>query len=1633
MKLKTKIVISVMSVIMMLALLMLVESGARVTDTVLERYTDGGCDKEGLILTLASSDGSGKNYIISGTGGEYSSACDTEIRSAATLAELISQIEADGVRIVFDNVTSDAGFTLTQSVILDGELSLTAGSIATEADNVKFDGCEITLGEGSINVKRGNAKMLSGSLSSAKRSVFVLDYSSSARLDIFDGEITAGARESAILCKTGYVSISGGSVIAPYGTAIEAEATVELSGTPEISGFEYGIKTNKPIVLSGACGAFEASVCVLYDSLFERGSVCAVFRSANASAVDNISLYDANGESAELTFFEYLPITDERSCIAVYLPYEVKYYSGAELFYTEKILKNEPLVPPSPPSRVGYEFSGWYSDAERKDAYDFGKSVSADTSLYASFKLSVPRFVINSKEFIYDGAERTLSFDELSHPLAEEGSFSFEWYKDSQIIPYSSGSIPLRCVADSGNYNCKLMFSYNGDFVAVTTPNITVNIGKCAVKEPDIFDLEYSGGALYPDVPSSELYTSVCSVKTDVGTYPVTLTLKDPDNYKWHSTQSASATVYYDILPADNAFLFLPSAQDCFSGGIPKINAAVKFGTPTLLYSSDGVNFTPDVPEAVGSYFLKITVAESSNYRYLESDVISFDVLAELPLGIKLDKAPDKTDYRAFDTLSLEGAEFSVTYNSGRIEKVAASALTVRYKSGDCFHVSDNCAVICYGSVSVPVTVSVSAAEYDISSISFDSAEVVYNGKRQTIAAIGEVVGKDGIPLKLKVTGGGVNAGVYTVTLGFESDSINYKIPEQISKTLTVTPLSVFVNFGEREFVYDGTKKAPVATATGAEGSPLTLDVTGAEINAGVYCAVASIDDQNYILCDNEVMFEIKRADIDLSGVLWSGSEFTYDGSMHSVTVSGLPATVTLAGYTDSSFTNAGEYSATASLIYDADNYNAPPALVHKWSIVPANYDFSGCIFLDSEYVYDGNTHYPRLVGDIPVGADGSSPSYAFFGGALHVSEGIVPVTVSFSTESENYNTPESLVAFVKILPKPITVEWGNVSFVYDGRPHIPDASSESCKIEVLGAVSDAGSYVATAVTKDSDYYISNGKAEFVIAKGQNFWVSSPVVGVQFEGRCPAPHAKAHYGEVIYSYYADAELKTPISTPTAVGTYYVVASVPESANYVYLSHEPIAVDIIAVVPTDLIVSFREGSLVAKRVLGMGDLFAYLLNNDGSKTYLSSSDIKITYENQASLTASDKKITFSYASFEKTVDITVEKARYDMSGVKWSVTDSVYTGEDVFSYLTGLPDGVSVGEYISNFGKTAGIYELRATLLYDEDNYHAPASPIGILTVRKAKLPLPKPEAVFYDGTVKNISLSPDAPYTASFAGATDAGVYEIRLIPKDNVNYEFEEGGTVSFGILPAPITLKVAVGGNGYTLLSGKIYGDDVLSEEYYTEDGFVYVRISNPNYELSVVPAESRESFVVMIIFFLIMLVILLILAAFIVYNRRDKIIAFFATKDVKSSHVCRSCIENASSTPGGTDSACGSEPQLELLLAVDEPHANSLISDSLARNLVADAEIVVETNGKRKCIVNVNTVSESFSAGDTVDINKMKERGIIPKDAKRVKVLAGGVIDKPLTVIADSFSLSAVKMIALTGGHAIRVRSFVRSRKK
>ena len=75
-----------------------------------------------------------------------------------------------------------------------------------------------------------------------------------------------------------------------------------------------------------------------------------------------------------------------------------------------------------------------------------------------------------------------------------------------------------------------------------------------------------------------------------------------------------------------------------------------------------------------------------------------------------------------------------------------------------------------------------------------------------------------------------------------------------------------------------------------------------------------------------------------------------------------------------------------------------------------------------------------------------------------------------------------------------------------------------------------------------------------------------------------------------------------------------------------------------------------------------------------------------------------------------------------------------------------------------------------------------------------------------------------------------------------------------------------------------------------------------------------------------------------------------------------------------------------------------------------------------GRKKAEINIDVIARHFEAGEKVTLNTLKEKGLLPKQVGHVKVLARGSLDKPLTIIAQGFSASAVKMIVLTGGTAI-----------
>lgn len=85
---------------------------------------------------------------------------------------------------------------------------------------------------------------------------------------------------------------------------------------------------------------------------------------------------------------------------------------------------------------------------------------------------------------------------------------------------------------------------------------------------------------------------------------------------------------------------------------------------------------------------------------------------------------------------------------------------------------------------------------------------------------------------------------------------------------------------------------------------------------------------------------------------------------------------------------------------------------------------------------------------------------------------------------------------------------------------------------------------------------------------------------------------------------------------------------------------------------------------------------------------------------------------------------------------------------------------------------------------------------------------------------------------------------------------------------------------------------------------------------------------------------------------------------------------------------------------------------------------AAVGPKTEGKRG-FVNIGDIDEAFQANDHVTLEALKQKGLVSKKIKRIKILADGELTKPLSVKAHSYSIQAIKMIQLTGGTVIKIR--------
>ncbi len=1616
----------------------------------------------GVIIALMSasvraSAAEGTEYIVEENGTEYVlSSCEggisSEILRSAKfddIAEHISGNSASGATIVFAGITSGRDITIRDGgYIITGSLRMSEGAdFVIDGGNVVLSSFSIELSGGSVRVKDGTLRISESSILSYAESALVMEHASSAEVSIISGRVITESRKCAISLKRGTLKIQGGNIESTLGYGIDNSSTLKLSGAPEIRGREHDIKTNTPIYLKDTA-EFSGILSVRYSAAFSEGGIACVFYSASEASISDINLYDINNTQCQIRFFDSHPAVGEKHFAAVYSPYKAEFYINGNLFERHDALSGDKLIMPSAPDKEGYDFSGW-KEEESGSLYDFARDVTGNIKLNGEYKLSPPTFFISSMSFVYDKNEHGLALSDIKHPLLDSAVINCVWFRDGDKIPGSGTEIMLKSVSESGSYKCKLYFAVNNEISIVETPEVYVNIEKAEVPLPTATPKYYTGEYQSATLYSTALYSVENTGGSRVGIYPVKLTLTDSENYIF---ENGKDTAYCDfqILKADNFFTSPLEIKNIYSGTAPSPTAHSRFGEVSYLYSkeSDGV-YTEAPPVNVGNYYCKAYVSGTENYYEISSEPALFSIILETITGISVSAMPERTSYTAFEKFDASGLVLSVSYNSSRVQNIGSDEYTISYIEGGTLRFSDNYVIASYLGYSVSVPVSVAKADYDISGIVFADSAVTFDGTHKSVLFSGTLpIGIDGIPLEAFVSGGGINAGVYYVSLSFGTKSKNYNIPQKMTAKLTVLPYECSAVFESCDFIYDGALKCPTAYYVDIYGRKIMLDVSGERSLAGEYTATADCLDNNYKIINPSCEYKIAKADYNFDYISWSSGSFVYDGSEKSVILSGLPLGISVIGYSDSKATNAGVYNAVAVISYDENNYNPPPTLSYTWKIEKAEYDLSGFSFSDSYPVYNGDKHYPMLSGAMPMGIDGITLEYRYSAYAVNVNEGKVSIEIIFSTQSKNYKAPRSLYAAVQVTPMEISVVWNNLEFVYNGAEHMPIAAAAETDLMVLGSAINAGIHKATAISLDPNYKIINSVMDFTVNKAENYWTGSLKIDNVFEGGALMPNASCAAGEVLY-YYTDEKGQRLTAVPSAPGKYYVVAESLGNDNYKAISSEGVLFEIIKITPVSISVLLNKNTFIAFETVSARDISAQFLNNNGSVTEIPFEMLTVIYQNGASMRFDDTHFTVSHSGFSVDVSVEVEKAEYDVSGVVWENCEFVYDGEEKRAELIGLPSGVSVDYYIGGVGVFAGEYPVSAVLSYDSFNYKLPVIEGAVLKIKKQKVTAPKLPELIYNGTSQAPRLSENGIYKTSVTEGCGAGLYPVEFTLSDSKNYEFENGeGSVRLYYEIRPISIKISVsdvdkylfekpGTPSYEIISGELIPGEELELSYSIENGRVVYTSKNPNYSVSfeggiVKNHKKLSSDGRFKLFILLLILITLLLLTVILIKKRCEIKDYVAKLKCKayaarvqaatSSKEAEVC--EAYEAKPVTEEKSSEEEKIEIDLSVDAARADSLITDDLAKDLVRREGVKIYTSGNKRGIINVDTLSRNFESGETIDVNKLKKMSLIPYDTAYIKILARGMIDKPLRVYANDFSLAAVKMLALTGGEAIRV---------
>ncbi|WP_167330305.1 beta strand repeat-containing protein, partial [Flavobacterium denitrificans] len=215
------------------------------------------------------------------------------------------------------------------------------------------------------------------------------------------------------------------------------------------------------------------------------------------------------------------------------------------------------------------------------------------------------------------------------------------------------------------------------------------------------------------------------------------------------------------------------------------------------------------------------------------------------------------------------------------------------------------------------------ASTIDFSNVVFTDSIITYDGNPHSIIA-------QNIPSGAAVTyeitdannqtilgNTATNAGVYIITATISDTAASCNTAIRTASLTINKSQSVITTNNTQTHLYDGTVKNVVATLNHNETTLVYTPQQG-YTDVGNYPVTVSVSETaNYLAATENVNLIIDSATI--TGVTFNNGTFTYDGTAHSIFVSGAPGGATVT-YTGNAQTNAGTY--TVNALVQMPNYN---------------------------------------------------------------------------------------------------------------------------------------------------------------------------------------------------------------------------------------------------------------------------------------------------------------------------------------------------------------------------------------------------------------------------------------------------------------------------------------------------------------------------------------------------------------------------------------------------------------------------------------------------------------------------------------------------------------------------------------